>query len=117
MLTKDGSATLTLTDREIILKVGSKSAVVAVEHLDGVRLETQEQIEKRVTATRILMLGIFAFAFKKKKKNSDKFLTIDFSDDVGMKNVILMEGKDAPNAHSALYNLLLAHKRMTQTEE
>lgn len=37
---------------------------------------SQGEIEKRITATRLLTVGVFAFAFKKKKDNRELFLII-----------------------------------------
>lgn len=43
-------------------------------------VETAGEVEARFTATRILLLGVFALAFKKKKDNRDMWLTIEGED-------------------------------------
>ena len=63
--------------------------------IKSVNFETSQQIEKRVTATRLLALGVFAFAFKKKSKSKDKFLTVDFLFS-GLENTMMFEGSQAP---------------------
>lgn len=44
-----------------------------------VRSETQQEIERRITATRILLVGIFALAFRKKRAHKHGFLTIEYT--------------------------------------
>jgi hypothetical protein len=41
------------------------------------RVETAGQIEQRVTAARLVTLGVFALAAKKKRDNRDLFLTVE----------------------------------------
>jgi predicted nucleic acid-binding Zn-ribbon protein len=40
-------------------------------------VETSGEIEKRITATRILATGVFALALRKKKDNRELFLTVE----------------------------------------
>lgn len=40
-------------------------------------VETSGQLEKRVTATRLIMTGPFALALRKKKDNRELFLTVE----------------------------------------
>ena len=47
-----------------------------LSELTGASVETGEELEKRYTATRILALGVFALAFKKKTKGTF-FLAIE----------------------------------------
>jgi hypothetical protein len=41
------------------------------------RVETSGEIERRVTAARLVALGVFAFAAKKKRDKRDLFLTVE----------------------------------------
>lgn len=43
-------------------------------------IETAGEVESRFTATRLLALGVFALAFKKKKDNRELWLTIEGPD-------------------------------------
>ena len=59
--------------------------------ITSVSLEDGEELQSRVTATRLLMLGVFAFAAKK-KTGGNKFITIEGEDflwvlEVGRKKV------------------------------
>lgn len=106
-LTRDGNCTLTVRGDGITVSLnifGSQS--IAIQDIIDIHLETQEQIEERVTATRLFTLGVFAFAFKKKKKNSEKYLTVDFKDSAGLTNTMLFSGKNTPSAHALIYRAL-----------
>lgn len=52
-----------------------------IKSLDGVgaRVESGSELQARVTATRLLALGVFAFAVKK-KKGGEKYITIEGPD-------------------------------------
>ena len=41
------------------------------------RVETAGQIQERVTATRLVAVGLFAFAFKKKKDDRELYLSVE----------------------------------------
>ena len=56
--------------------------------------KSQEQIEKDVTFTRLLLLGIFAFAFKKRKVYAQNFLVITY-DEFGIDNTVVFETEKA----------------------
>ncbi|MGE5343104.1 MAG: hypothetical protein ACM3SY_16645 [Candidatus Omnitrophota bacterium] len=43
-------------------------------------VEDRSTIERRITATRLLTIGVFALAFKKKKEHPSFYLTIEFLD-------------------------------------
>jgi predicted nucleic acid-binding Zn-ribbon protein len=65
-LDKDG----TVTDRHDRRNTGSIATARA-------SVATEGEIRSRFTATRILTLGVFALAFKKKTSDKDLFLTVD----------------------------------------
>ena len=50
-----------------------------LSQLEGVRLEDGEELSSRVTMTRLVTLGVFALAAKK-KTGGEKFLTIESPD-------------------------------------
>jgi len=45
-----------------------------------VAIEGKEEIRRRVTFTRVLALGVFALAFKKKSKDKEAYVTLELSD-------------------------------------
>lgn len=65
-LTKEKECSLKITNYDLTISYGLSSATVDYSNVTGINFETAEQISRRITATRLLTLGVFAFAFKKK---------------------------------------------------
>lgn len=105
-LTSEKDCFIIANNSSITIKIGSASATIPINQISGCRMETQDQLERRITATRLLAIGVFALAFKKKKINTEKYLTIDFSDNNGISNTVLFSGKGVPKAHSAIYQIM-----------
>ncbi len=57
-----------------------KVAEIGKEFIKNITVEDQSTIEKRVTVGRLLTVGLFAFALKKKTKNELAYLTFDWND-------------------------------------
>lgn len=100
-----------VTDKNIELSIGNSKDIISMDKIDAINFETQEQIERRYTATRIFALGIFALAFKKKKKTVDKYLTIDYVDDNGIDISLLFSGSNSQKAYSLVYDGLSSYRR------
>jgi hypothetical protein len=76
--------------------------------IDNIIAEDKSQISSRVTATRLLTIGIFALAAKKKSKISEFCVLIDWDDENGVKSNTIFEfsGKDSgTNANRAMNTL------------
>lgn len=117
-ITKDGKSMIYITNENFKITCGSQSSITGFENITGIHYENAEQVEKRITATRLIALGPFALAFKKKKKTKEKFLTVDLSEN-GIDNTILFGGKYAQEAHSALckrYSNYLKRVEISQPE-
>lgn len=67
---KPTAATLTVTDDGVSAKILRPFLDVPWSEVTHLAVEGPEQVEKRVTATRLLALGVFAFAAKKKQKTA-----------------------------------------------
>ena len=68
-----------------------ESGIALWSEINSISLEDGEELQSRVTATRLLMLGVFAFAAKK-KTGGNKFITVEGEDflwalEVGRKKV------------------------------
>lgn len=74
-----------------------------------ISIEDKTTAERRVTVVRVLALGIFAFAFKKKQTNEAGFLVIDWDGEKGMENntILKFEGKGAMTEANTLRNSLV----------
>jgi hypothetical protein len=57
-----------------------RKAEIANSNIKNILAEDQSTVEKRVTVGRLLLTGIFAFAWKKSKKNELAYLTIEWND-------------------------------------
>ena len=70
-------------------------------------VETEGEIRDRFTATRILAIGIFALAFKKKTSDKDVFVVIEHPDYVITSHVPSKKEQDA-RAFARAFNALAA---------
>ena len=50
------------------------------DSIKNILVEDRSTIEKRVTATRLVLLGVLALVFRKKEKNELSYLTIEWND-------------------------------------
>ena len=67
-------------DKASLLVEIKENAKITKESIKNILVEDQSTIEKRVTVGRLLLVGVFAFALKKKKKNETAFITIEWND-------------------------------------
>ena len=81
---------------------------IPIENITAVNLETQSQISSRVTLTRIALFGIFSLAAPKKKKSTEKYLTIDY--DNGFVSTLVLGGKPTTRIQAALIKSKQASK-------
>ena len=66
LLKKEKDCTLKITNEDMTISCGISDGKIDFSSITGIHYETAEQISRRITATRLLTLGVFAF--KKKKK-------------------------------------------------
>lgn len=102
MLDKEKGCKLQISNDYLSITCGGKVAGIQYENITGIHYETAEQINRRITATRILTLGVFALAFKKKQKDTTKYLTIDFKES-GIECTTVISGKKSNEAYSKLF--------------
>lgn len=87
-------------------------------NLDDVEvyIENEKQFSERVTVTRLLLIGIFALAFKKKQNTDNKYITFKFKE-IDLQNVkrkyddveIVLTSKNAKQVEE-LYNHIMKMK-------
>lgn len=56
-----------------------------------IAIEGKDEVNRRVTVTRLLAVGIFAFAFKKKSTDKQAYITIELAD--GQEVIFFVDGK------------------------
>lgn len=110
-LSKECDCVLKMTNDDVTLSTSKAGyATIDFASINNISFETAEQIGKRITATRLLTLGVFAFAFKKKTKDSEKYLTIEFTEN-DIDSAVLFGGKKAQEAYSKLYERFAGYKK------
>jgi len=82
-----GQVKIDVDGGQLMLKYGFKSETYPLRHITA-SVETQEQITRRVTATRLLAIGIFAFAAKKKEAELQQFLHISSDEPNRVANIV-----------------------------
>ncbi|SHG89556.1 hypothetical protein [Tepidibacter thalassicus] len=84
-----------------IIRGFSKSIVIPYDNIKNISMKTDEQISKDVTLTRVLALGIFALAAKKKTKVVTNYLLIDY-DANGIECTAVFTGDKLPKVVSKI---------------
>lgn len=78
------------------------------KYIKNISVEDQTTIEKRIGFKRLLLVGIFALAWKKKQVNTLSYLVIEYTDDIGINQELYIqsEHKDGLQTFNNLkYNL------------
>jgi hypothetical protein len=60
-------------------------------NIADIAFEGKDEVNRRTTVMRLLTLGIFAFAFKKKSKNKEAYITLSLSD--GQEAIFFVDDK------------------------
>ena len=63
------------------------------EQIKNISVEDQTTIEKRIGFKRLLLVGIFAFAWKKKQVNTLSYLIFEYIDDVGLEQEMYIQSE------------------------
>ena len=98
---KTGKVKVSFDKEEITVKLGSQKVQIPYAQVTGVSLKTGEQISKDVTLTRLLLIGVFAFVAKKKRKETTYGLVIDY-DYYGVTTSAIFSGDEVNKAHGEL---------------
>lgn len=89
-------------------KLSVKKADIDFSSIKNIVAEDQSSIEKRVTVDRLLLTGIFAFAWKKNKKNELAYLTIEWNDGkFDHETIFEFEGTDAMQKANTARNKII----------
>ena len=88
-----------------------RSFTIDNKDIADVAVEGEVEVNRRVTVTRLLALGIFAFALKKKSTHKDAYITIVLAD--GQEAVFHTKGKSPMEMKVALAGFTLRVKQST----
>lgn len=82
-----------VTDESFIFVFGKHEiGRIRRDSVAALHVEDETTIEKRITATRILALGLFSLAFRKKKKEKSFALLIDYTDGIAGQVLFKFDG-------------------------
>lgn len=76
---KGNDGTLQLYPDGVDHLAGLKKATIPMATIQSVAIEEGADLEARITATRLVLIGVFALAFRK-RKGGEKYLTIESDD-------------------------------------
>lgn len=90
---KPGAGLITFYENRVVFKAGLGKSLIEIDtsSIKDVAIEGRHEVNRRVTVTRLLAVGIFAFALKKKQEEKEAFLTIVLKD--GQEVVLQIQGK------------------------
>lgn len=77
---------------------------------------TEEQISRDVTMARLLLIGVFAFAAKKKRVDKTPYLTIDCVVD-GVETSVIFKDPDAHKHNAQYYSMKAAEAKRIEKRE
>ena len=81
---------------------------IKTEAIQNIELEDATSIENKVTLGRLVLVGIFALAWKKKKKNELAFVVVKWNDGrFDHSTIFSCEGENAMQKANSLRNLLI----------
>ena len=92
------------------IPVEIKDARIPIADITNISIEDKTSIERRMTVGRLFLVGIFAFAWKKKKKDEMAFVVIEWKmGKFSNETLFCFEGKNAMmqanNARSEIMNM------------
>lgn len=92
----------------VVTKNPKLSFIIPTTDIADVAVEGKDEVSRRVTVTRLLAVGIFAFALKKKSEDKETFVTIVLKD--GQEIIFHVDNK-APMDVKASLSKVLAYVR------
>lgn len=99
---------LIICERQSELQVPSEKFKISKNSIKNIVVEDSSSIENKVTLGRALLVGIFALAWRKKKKNELAFVTIEWNDGrFDHSTIFSFEGKDAMQKANTARNKLI----------
>lgn len=86
----------------------STKAIIPVDSVKNITVEDSSSIDKKVTLGRVLLVGIFALAWRKNKRNEYAFVTIEWNDGkFDHSSIFAFEGKNAMQTANTTRNALI----------
>jgi len=94
--------------RRIIAEMPQRKFSIKRENVKNISVEDASSIENKITVGRLLLVGVFALAWRKKKKNELAFVVIEWNDGrFDHSTTFSLEGKDAMTKANTVRNSLI----------
>jgi hypothetical protein len=107
---------LIITDTRLIYP--EYKGEIPIDKIKSILLEDSSTIENKITLGRVLLVGIFALAWRKKKKNELAFVTIDWTDgNFEHSTIFSFEGKDAMQTANTTRNRLIGEVSKSENKK
>ncbi len=82
---------------------------IAFSSITNVVVEGKDQVSRRVTVTRLITIGIFAFALQKKREEKDAYITLELKD--GQEVIFHIKNKSPMEVRVALSKVIAMTKQ------
>ncbi len=83
--------------------------------IKDVAIEGKDEVNRRVTVTRLLAVGIFAFALKKKSKDQESYITLELTD--GQEVILFVDNKAPMALRAKLAKVISAVKQASTSSQ
>jgi len=78
-------------------------------------VEGKDEVNRRVTVTRLIAVGIFAFALKKKSKDQESYITLELTD--GQEVILFVENKAPMALRAKLAKVISSVKQASSSHQ
>lgn len=95
--------------------VMSTKFVIPNAQIKDIVVEGKDEVNRRVTVTRLLAVGIFAFALKKKSKDQEAYITLELTD--GQEVILFVDNKAPMALRAKLAKVISSVKQANVTSQ
>lgn len=95
--------------------VMSTKFTISNNQIKDILVEGKDEVNRRVTVTRLLAVGIFAFALKKKNKDQESYITLELID--GQEVILFVDNKALMALRAKLAKVISAVKQTSASTQ
>ncbi|MEI6579423.1 MAG: hypothetical protein WCN92_08180 [Eubacteriales bacterium] len=115
-LNKECSGVVYVYSDRLEFYVFKKQFEIPIGAIIDCEIISQEQITQRVTATRMVALGVFSLATPKKLKNITNFLTVKY-EELGVQSMLIFRGDDTFSFSTASDQMINLHSAILKARK
>lgn len=109
---KKALGNLSFLEQKIEFKVALNNHAsfnIPISDVINIEIEGKDQVSRRVTVTRLIAIGIFAFALQKKREDKDGYITLELSG--GQEVIFHIKNKSPTELRVTMSNVILSIKQ------